>query len=423
MLWKSANACPLPKVRPIKNIKKDLRPVSLTLQTAKMLEHYPVQHLRQACPVVDPSQFGAVRKSSTTLALIAILHPVYVATDDPKIYARLLLIDYSKAFDHINHQIVLRKLTNNGVHPIIVNWYHNFLEGRRQRVKVDKVYSGWSGVNGGVPQGTLSGPELFIHMLSDFKTVAKDVKFVDDTTLITISDKVSKSDNMQQAANQTSSWSKENDLGVNETKTKEMLVFFGNDPDIPLLEINGQEIERVTQTKLLGVIISSNLKWDAHVQYIHSKAGKRLYYLRELKRSGLSQTDLIRVYLSLVRSICEYACQVWSTGLSKETSNYLETVQRRAFRIVLPKEHYADACEQLQIPTLKERRDRLCKSLFESMCNPDHRLNYLLPEKRSVRTRSSLLYELPKCRTERYKNSFIPWCLFNCQEGVVKYGK
>ncbi len=101
-----------------------------------------------------------------------------------KNYARLLLIDFSKTFDHIDHQILLHKLDQNGVHPLIQKWYHSLLQGRQQRVKMGKPTSKWALVNGGVPQGTLSGPELFIHMLSDFKTVATDVKFVDDSTLV-----------------------------------------------------------------------------------------------------------------------------------------------------------------------------------------------------------------------------------------------
>jgi dsDNA-binding SOS-regulon protein len=106
-----------------------------------------------------------------------------------------------------------------------------------------KPTSQWASVNGGVPQGTLSGPELFIHMLSDFKTVVADVKFVDDSTLVDTGKKKEKSDRMQEAANQAASWSEKNNLGINESKTKEMIVWFGKNNDIPPLELNGKEIE------------------------------------------------------------------------------------------------------------------------------------------------------------------------------------
>jgi len=134
------------------------------------------------------------------------------------------------------------------------------LQGRQQRVKIDKSFSEWNSVNGGVPQSTLSGPELFIHMLCDFNTVARCVKYVDDSTLAEVAKKKLKSDKMQEAANQAVSWSKNNNLGINEAKSKEMLISFGKEIDNYLLDMNGTQIERVHQSKLLGVIISDDLK-------------------------------------------------------------------------------------------------------------------------------------------------------------------
>ncbi len=103
-------------------------------------------------------------------------------------------------------------------------------------------------------------------------------------------------------------------------------MWFGNNNDIPPLELNGKEIERVHQSKLLGIVISDDLGWDAHVHHINSKASKRIYYLRELKWSGLLQSDIIRMFLALVLLVCEYGCPVWSTGLTKGQSNTLESV-------------------------------------------------------------------------------------------------
>ncbi len=89
--------------------------------------------------------------------------------------------------------------------------------------------------------------------------------------------------------------------------------------------------------------------------------------------------------------------------------------------IISPGETYEDAYVALSLPTLKERCDTFCKSLFNDMLNPNHRLHHMLPDKRQLTTRARPQYELPKCNTERYKNSFVSWCLFNCQENVVKY--
>ncbi len=96
---------------------------------------------------------------------------------------------------------------------------------------MNKSFSEWSTVKAGLPQGTLSGPELFMHMLSDFNTVARCVKYVDDSTLVEVAEKKLKSDNMQETTNQTVSWSKDNNVGINETKTKDKLISFGKDLD------------------------------------------------------------------------------------------------------------------------------------------------------------------------------------------------
>jgi hypothetical protein len=418
-LWRSADICPVPKTNPIINIRKDLRPISLTPILAKLLEHHPVKHMRNTCPNIDPTQYGGVKGSSVTHALLRILQPIYKAVDNSKNFARLLLIDFSKAFDHIDQEILINKLVRNGVHPVVCNWYRGFLHSRKQRVKVGHSLSDWRSVNGGVPQGTLSGPDLFIHMVSDLKTSIPDVKFMDDTTMIEIKKKKEPSE-MQKAAGEVETWSTKNKLGINSTKTKDMLVSFGNEPIAPLLTINGVEIDRVKETKLLGTMISSDLKWNANTYYINRKASKRLHYLRCLKRSGLARKDLLRVYLSLIRSVCEFACQVWATSLTQELCHVFESIQKRAVRIILPNVEYQEACLTLNIPLLKARREELCKQFYEKMQNPDHKLHDMLPESLVTNARSSLRENvdlpLPQWKTKRYKDSYIPWCLYNCQD-------
>jgi hypothetical protein len=125
-------------------------------------------------------------------------------------------------------------------------------------------------------------------------------------------------------------WSSENQLGINTSKKKkEMINSFGSEQEIEKLSMNGTEIERVTMSKLLGVIhvISEDLKWGSHVKYVTEKASKRLVYLRQMKHSGLSECDLLHVYKSLIRLICEYACPVWSTSLTFTLSDQIESIQ------------------------------------------------------------------------------------------------
>ena len=219
------------------------------------------------------------------------------------------------------------------------------------------------------------------------------------------------------SSDQVCDWSNTNHLGINTDKTKEMLFSFGKPPAIDPLIINGVEIERVNETKLLGVMITDDLKWDTHIDYINKKASKRLYFLRRLKRSGLDSRELIVLYVSMIRSVLEYACPVWSTCLTVGLSDTLESIQRRAFHIIDSSLTYQEACVKFRMQTLKERREDICAKFFKKMTLPKHRLHDLIPEPKNHihDLRNKLTYPLPKCQTNRYKNSFVPWCLYHLQ--------
>ncbi len=111
-----------------------------------------------------------------------------------------------------------------------------------------------------------------------------------------------------------SDWSQRNDMCINPQKTKEMVVCFCKDEDhhvnMPKLAINETIIERVSHAKVLGVTLSANLCWNMHVQDIVSKASKRLYMLYQVKRAGSEQKDLLKIYLSVIRLVLEYACSL-----------------------------------------------------------------------------------------------------------------
>ena len=357
-IWRSADVVPLPKKKPLSNLAKDLRPISLTPVLSKTLESFVVGWMRSEC-VHSDSQYGAISGRSTTHALIDTLHKVHSQLDGRQAYARILLLDFSKAFDHIDHAILLEKLSKNDIHP----GQRGFLTNRRQRIKIGAtgVNSEWAQMNGGVPQGTLSGPEDFLHMIDDFETCLEDIKFVDDTTIFEIVP-ISEPSKLQEAANEAVTWASHNNMSLNASKTKEIIVYYGKkDITIPPIMIEGQEIERVSEAKLLGVTLTSKLTWEVHIDNLCRKANSRLYYLRHLKRAGLPTAQLLTVYKALIRSVTEYACQAWSTSITKEQSNLLEQIQQRAFKIILPMCSYEDALQLLSETSLQARREDLCE--------------------------------------------------------------
>ena len=120
-----------------------------------------------------------------------------------------------------------------------------------------------------------------------------------------------------------SDWSSINGLNINTDKTNEMLIYFGNKcltDVVPGLLINASSIAKVETFKLLGIVVSADLSWHAHVAFVVSKACKRLFVLYQLLRFGISKADVIAVYCSLIRSVLEYCCPVWHCGLTQSQS-------------------------------------------------------------------------------------------------------
>ena len=116
-------------------------------------------------------------------------------------------------------------------------------------------------------------------------------------------------------------------MTINSKKTKEMILGpLSKESTTPLL-MTGNLVQQVTQYKLLGLTINAALKWDDHVNAITSKAAKRIWFLKKLKRAGVVKEDLAYFFQTVVRPILEYACPAWHTSLTKEQSRTLENVR------------------------------------------------------------------------------------------------
>ncbi len=120
-----------------------------------------------------------------------------------------------------------------------------------------------------------------------------------------------------------------------------IITFEKNPPPILTLNINGIAIERVKSSKLLGIIISDDLKWHLHVDSICSKASSRIYFLTGLRRSGMEHLKLVQYYTSVIRSVLEYACPAWFTSVKHTGHKWeLELIQIRSLKIIFPELSY-----------------------------------------------------------------------------------
>ena len=259
-MWKIANIAPLPKAQDIEDFNKDLRPIALTSTLSKIAEEYTIQNelKPKLLNVIDPNQFGFIPGSSTKFARISMLHKWLTATDGTSSTVRVILLDFKKAFDLVDHNILVAKLYSYGIKPTVLNWIVDFLRNRYQRVKIDSnCFSDFLHVPVGVPQGTKLGPCLFLAMINDLKLSNDPLedmwKYADD---FTISEVVPMSNNsaLQLIVDEAVGWSDRNKLQLHPTKCKEFRIQFSKRECIaePII-IRGQQLEIVKSAKILGV--------------------------------------------------------------------------------------------------------------------------------------------------------------------------
>ena len=284
---------------------------------------------------------------------------------------------------------------------------------RKRRVKLSNdCYSEWRAVPAGVPQGTNLGPWLFVIMINDLNVSGVDSlwKYVDDST---ISESVAKNDPsvLQNHVDEFTRKSETDVFQLKDSKCKEVRLRFSTyDKVFQPIVMNGKSIEVVLSVKLLGLTISEDLNWKTHISGICKKVSSRLYFLRQLKRAKVPSNDLLLFYLTCILPVTEYAYQVFHYSLPQYLSDELGKRQKRAFRIMFPDLHYKEVLGTMNIPTLYDRRQCLTDNLFnEIVYNSHHKLNALLAplncEIMPLRNRRN--FQLPVCKTNRFKNSFI----------------
>ena len=293
---------------------------------------------------------------------------------------------------------------------------------------------------GGGPQGSTFGLlEYKSNSNDNADHIAQDMryKFVDDLSLleklnlivlglssynfkhhvasdIGIDDKFLPPANLksQDNLNQIVNWTAQNKMKLNKKKTQVMTFNFTNDYQFSTrLYIEETLLETVAETKLLGTIISSNLKWHSNTDMIVKKAYKRMIILHKLYSFNVPDSEIVNIYILYLRSVLEQSCQVWHYSITEEEKAEIERVQKVACKVIL-KERYTDydsALSTLNLQTLSERRDLLCLR-FAKKCLKFDQTKDMFPMNPPDRfnVRNSEKYKVQFANTERLLNSSIP---------------
>uniref|UniRef100_A0A672Z783 Reverse transcriptase domain-containing protein n=3 Tax=Sphaeramia orbicularis TaxID=375764 RepID=A0A672Z783_9TELE len=321
-----------------KHMVSNYRPVSLLPQFSKILEKLFVKRLDDYIDkyrILNDHQYGFRKNRSTSLAVMEFAENIATAVDQ-KQHTVGVFIDLRKAFDTIDHSILLRKCEMYGIRGVTQNWLKSYLQNRSQYVSIGNTNSQLRNVTCGVPQGSVLGPKLFILYLNDIFMASSKLKFTifaDDTNLLYSGVNMKQIlEIVEKELSKLKKWFDVNKLSLNEDKTKFMVFGGARGSDDIKLKINEIEIERVYETKFLGVIIDHKLCWKPQIEYIKRKMSKAvaiLYKTRDL----LSKKCLHMLYCSLVMPYMSYCVEIWG-NVYKTNLDPIIKLQKKAIRVI-----------------------------------------------------------------------------------------
>ena len=303
---------------------------------------------------------------SVVTCLLASTNDWYVNMDNGK-YTANVFIDLKKAFDTVDHDILLNKLLRYGIRDVEHSWFVSYLNNRQQFCKVNGALSHIKDVTCGVPQGSCLGPLLFLIYINDLPRALHNCKvtmYADDTSLSFASNNI---DDLNQFMNQDldclKDWLQGNKLSLNVLKTHAMVV--GSRPKLkriseevseqPSFFINGTQIETVERTKYLGVQLDCHLVWDEHIKGMRNKVSRALGFLKYAKKF-LQQGTLSKMYRGIVEPHFRYCCSGWGC-CGKTQIDALQRLQNRAARIVTNSSYHVSATgliKKLGWPTISD---------------------------------------------------------------------
>lgn len=362
-------------------------------------------------------QHGFIKNRSCVTQLLQILHEIGRNLDN-NIQTDVMYLDFAKAFDTVDHGILLSKLTAYGVSGNLFSWFKDYLNGRLQRVVIKGAASDWSPITSGVPQGSILGPLLFVIFINDLPDIlppeVTSALCADDTKVHGTIKSTHDCEIMQSALTNLNNWSNINNIRFKDSKCKVLTVTRKKTPIMFDYYLNVTQLQRVYTEKDLGITITSKLSWSTHIDSIISKANKMLGLLK--RTCPLLQDTRVRrtLYLSLVKSQLNYGCEIWSPH-EFGSKRKLESVQRRATRWILMCRQgeisYKDRLIKLNLlPLAYDREIRDIVLLFKSMfgftdCNIN---NYVsLVSHGRTRLSSSDYLRVPKCKTTTFQGSYF----------------
>ena len=350
------------------------------------------------------------------------------------------MIDWNNAFPRQCPKLGVESFLKNGVRPSLIPILTNYFQNRKMSVKWHGQRSVPRILKGGGPQGATLGLIEYLSQSNnsaDVVDVKDRFKFVDDLSILEIVNLLTVGitcfnlknsvpadipthnqyippDNLksQNWLDQINLWTEKQKMLINQKKTKTMIFNFSDKLKFTTrLKLKNENIEVINSTRLLGTILTDDLKWDLNTSNIIKKANARMQLLHKVANFGTPTEDLKTIYILFIRSILEQSATLWHSSLTKENATDLERVQKSAVKLILKDKYrgYEKGLAELGLENLRERREQLCLE-FAKRCVKNEKLTHMFPlnnTKHKMQTRKHEKYLVEKANTKRFQNSAI----------------
>ena len=395
------------------------RPISLLSALSKILEKLIFKRTISFLTthnIFTNSQFGFRQKHSTVHALLNFVDKVAHAIDNHSHLIGIFL-DFSKAFDTINHDILLYKLSHYGIRGKALEWFRNYLTKRKQYTSLNGHNSTLKEINCGVPQGSLLGPLLFIVYINDFcrsSNILSFILFADDSNVFFSHDNPNTLlDTVNSELIKLTEWIRANKLSLNLQKTKYM-IFSNTVKDLPSdVVFDDTPLERVSNIKFLGITVDDKLSWKSHIVNISSTISRNIGVINRLKYF-IPSSSLLTLYYSLILPYLNYGILAWG-NTHKILLDRLILLQKKSLRII-----FNTSIRFHTNPLFLENKILKIKDLYsfqlgQFMYNYNNNslpsaFDSMFPKNQSFHnypTRHSNEFHLPLLRTLLAQNTFI----------------
>ena len=410
------------------------RPISLISNFAKIYEKILKDRINSFITkhdIINYYQFGFQKGKNTEGAIKIVTDQICEAIDD-NIPCISIFLDLAKAFDTVNHKILLEKLYNYGFRGTAQKIIESYLSNRKQVVKINDTTSDELTITCGVPQGTILGPILFILYINDLFEILSQgelISFADDTCLIVKGNSWIESQiKAELKLNLIKNWLNKNYLSLNVNKT--VFITYGSYLDsVPqniTLKVHTNScsdnkcdcpcVNRVTVAKYLGVYIDYNLKWREHIRYITNKVRYLIYVFYKLN-SVISKKQLMTMYYALFWTISTYGIIAWG-GAYENTLKSLNEIQKKILKLIHKKNRtFSTETLYREEKIITIRKYFLEKSLIDNFSNIKTKFQELLEKGKRNKRVTPPNY---KKDISRHNHYFISFRIFNLLREDIK---